>query len=158
MQVKQSFAKGSRQGAQLQMLAWVAISWPWSPCIAVSAFVNPVKGNHEWEPPGTEKNSLKLFSSHVALVVLMNCFMPQGYCLIDRIFTVRSHLASFPKAGIHLFQMFIYRFFAFECCITAFISNKSFSIWVSHSIHTLKKLDFFSPKLRHTFKLKLNSS
>lgn len=26
--LKQPFAKGSRRGAQLQMLAWVATSWP----------------------------------------------------------------------------------------------------------------------------------
>lgn len=40
--------------------------------------------------------------------VMMNCFMTQGYCLIDTIFTVRSHLASSPKAGIYSVQTFIY--------------------------------------------------
>lgn len=36
----------------------------------------------------------------VGLTAVMNCLVPRGHVLIDAIFTVHSHLASSPKAGI----------------------------------------------------------
>lgn len=83
-------------------------------------------------------------------------FCATGSLLMDLIFTVRSHLASSPKAGIDSVPTFIYGILHLSAACLHFCPINPSVFGVSLRIHTLIKPDFSSPKLGHSFKLKLN--
>lgn len=96
------------------------------------------RGDHQWEPPGTAKNDLRLFS--ITFCSLSGNFDQQffiifkGHDIYSRLpFSSFSHESAAPLASRH--------YFLFECRGIMFISNKAHSVCFSLCAHAPIKPD-----------------